>query len=72
MFVSAFILRYVAADKHWQNLISCLVEECLKTADIVAPVITNESPEGLTADGAQGNVSESSSRSLGRQSDLKV
>ncbi|XP_068682323.1 tRNA (32-2'-O)-methyltransferase regulator THADA-like isoform X3 [Montipora foliosa] len=46
-------LRYVAADKHWQNLISCLVEECLKTANIVAPVITNESPEGLTADGAQ-------------------
>lgn len=48
-----FICSSVAADKHWQSLMSSLVNECLSTADIVAPVITSESPEGLTAEDAQ-------------------
>ena len=37
---------------------SSLVNECLSTADIVEPVITSESPEGLTAEDAQGNSPE--------------
>lgn len=53
-----FICSSVAADKHWQSLVSCLVDQCLSTADIVAPVITSESPEGLTPDDAQGNSPE--------------
>ena len=46
----------VADDEHWQNLMSCLVNECLCTADIVAPVITSESPEGFTSHDTQGNL----------------
>ena len=58
IYIFVFICSSVAADKHWQSLMSSLVNECLSTADIVAPVITSESPEGLNAEDAQGNSPE--------------
>ena len=54
--VCFLILRSVADDEHWQNLMSILVTECLCTADIVAPVITSDSPEGCMADDIQGKL----------------
>lgn len=47
-------LRSLAGDAQWQNLISCLLSDCLCAADIVAPVVTSSSPEGFMMDDNEG------------------
>ena len=51
-----FFLHFssVSDDKHWQSLISHLIEKCICTADIVSPVVTSSSPEGFMIYDSEG------------------
>lgn len=49
-----FHFSSVSDDKHWQSLISHLIEKCICTADIVSPVVTSSSPEGFMIYDSEG------------------